>query len=53
MGLIPSFIQKINDVSYVVIGVFVLTLMIFAWLSLKGSILVGLRQTSVDSLRNE
>ena len=53
MGLIPSFIQKINDVSYVVIGGFVLTLLIFAWLSLKGSILVGLRQTSVDSLRNE
>ncbi|MDA1079035.1 MAG: ABC transporter permease, partial [Verrucomicrobia bacterium] len=53
MGLVPSFIQKINDVSYVVIGGFVLTLLIFAWLSLKGSILVGLRQTSVDSLRNE
>jgi putative ABC transport system permease protein len=53
MGLVPSFIKKINDISYVAIGGFVLTLLIFAWLCLKGSILLGLKIKPFDSLKNE
>jgi putative ABC transport system permease protein len=53
MGLVPSLIKKINDISYVAIGGFVLTLLIFAWLFLQASIFLGLRQKSFDSLRNE
>ena len=53
MGLVPSLIKKINDISYVAIGGFVLTLLIFAWLCLRGSIFLGLRQKPFDSLKNE
>jgi putative ABC transport system permease protein len=53
MGLVPALIKKINDISYLAIGGFVLTLLIFAWLCLRGSIFLGLRQNSFDSLRNE